>query len=1549
MKRYVKIIIILCLFSCMLIIPKQSILAFESAGKLDDFIALTQKNAFSTTDLSTFKKTYLGKTLSMGATDPSHKQGASCAGHGNSILQEAPIATRFIQCILDVETTFNEKTRKVEVNRTSFFTNNKGEIQPSLKEEDMNSAQRELLNKIAYVAFKGKEEKGSKETDIDTPYKKTLHDLLHKSLNNEQRNLGISKYLKTGKIDNETKADTTIITQANAYNNKIKNGDKFYSLKTAPKLSNKTVKLSGDAEAKEYTYIGPFKIVSGGGIKPSGIQCIGAKGGKRTVKGIVTTANGTNPKKVSTIQDKKQFWVVVVGKLTKMPTITLEKKLSYIANARVVILINTSPTHSVQHNAVFSGATEKTATLTLELTGAGVETGNGNINIEKKSSTTGEPMKDVQFTIQNSEGEYYTKAKIFSSTFTDDCIWITGANGRIEIADIESGIYTVTEIGVLNNGYGQDNYGYLSSGEEQTEEVEIGGTVTFIFENVKHTGKLVINKIDKGTGQPMSRIGFTLQMVSPGDKYQKYIHINDKGNITYESTPQTLLTTVDGKLVIDGIWEGAYKLTEVENPYFGYEVLPKIIEEQLIVQGHSQEVTIIVENERKYIKLSGYVWEDRNNLIGKKWEKDNLYTPNSNDKKLQNVEVILKKSDGTILDTQITNENGTYVFGDFASNQKPIEIADLHGAYIEFTYNGMCYQSVEVNANQDNGSKATDEPLRKEFNEAYSTITKGKAQNGNYNLVYDYQDHKAILTYGEKQKYVYGYEGQKYPISGISNQYTLKANTLDASPDKWLGQSTYTIEDVYKNGIQEISNINLGLTEREMPDIALVQDIQDVKIGLNGYMHTYQYAQRFSKLNQEIAKFVEENKDTDKIFNIGVNFGEKYGPEQYTATIYSSDIVYNNQEGNQGKLGVWINYEMRLMNQTASVKTVVNELYNYYDSDYEVDSVTDKNGKHLTYTIDEGYVQNNRKRMLIHPEEGISIEEQGEQKVKITYRVKNEAVSRMLNHDQILNSITEVVSYSSYDKDNHRYAGIDVDSEPNNAIIGKTETYEDDIDQAPSIILQSRNTRKIEGTVWEENAIEELLKKTGYDKERLGNGQYDEGQEGIIENVQVELLKIEENKMSWASLYQATGQVVTQAKTKTDGKGYYCFDGIIPGRYVIRFTYGNNSIVCEPNGNKKTIQEKDGVEYYKSTLYRTKNIGGEKQSFYQEEDPYWFKDSQESANRLSDARDDRRLVQQRINDSQEINYNTVIQESKIQEIQASTDPFVMEMDFNQNDTERISQFGQPLKFVFEHLDFGIIRRPKQNLSLKKEIAHVKVTLANQQTIIDGDPRKGGLKHLKYSPDGNVQIELDSEIMQGATLTLTYDIIVDNTQCEIDYHDINYYDFGTQNRNKWKVATIKNLFEYPSNEFNFEQKYNQNWAIVDVKQLDNNKLKPGLKKKLEIYQTILQTQQFAMMKPGEKKIEKVILSKLIANTEEDLSFDNDIEVNTYLHSKMDKTIPGNYDPADSHTKEKDNDHKNLVLTVPTGENREYLPYIILAIVSCIILVVGIISIKRKVLQ
>ena len=103
------------------------------------------------------------------------------------------------------------------------------------------------------------------------------------------------------------------------------------------------------------------------------------------------------------------------------------------------------------------------------------------------------------------------------------------------------------------------------------------------------------------------------------------------------------------------------------------------------------------------------------------------------------------------------------------------------------------------------------------------------------------------------------------------------------------------------------------------------------------------------------------------------------------------------------------------------------------------------------------------------------------------------------------------------------------------------------------------------------------------------------------------------------------------------------------------------------------------------------------------------------------------------------------------------------------------------------MDFGIIRRPIQRLDLNKEISYIKVTLANGQVVIEGDPRNEEIEHLKYLPDvdddgdgcGDVHIELDSELMQGATLTITYEIIADTTDSEVDYRTEDYYIYGIQ--------------------------------------------------------------------------------------------------------------------------------------------------------------------------
>lgn len=1137
-----------------------------------------------------------------------------------------------------------------------------------------------------------------------------------------------------------------------------------------------------------------------------------------------------------------------------------------------------------------------------------------------------------------------------------------------------------------DGGQNMATYGGRLDSSTSTDVIELPKVP---FTNIK------LSKIDQDSKQPLKNVGFMVYNETLGKWVQDGVpakYVDSKKEAT------TYRTDDKGEVTIRNLSKkGNYKIYEVVNPNFGYmetSVENPCQEITVEVKAIGQSIPKTIANKRQYVKLSGYAWEDI--ASGKQAQLNQVYSESDKDQRLRNITVTLKKANGEIIDTRVTNtitntrnekEKGAYLFGDYQrdSRAKRIKIEDLKGAYIEFEYNGMCYQSVEVRPNAQNGNKATDKAERPRFNNEYATITKGKAQNGNHTLNYDYNSHKATLKYGGN--YLYGYHKdiyqddnaiQKYPIRGIDKQYLLKANTLTAAPNYLLGQAQYSINDIYTKGIEEVENINLGLREREMPDISLVQDIEKTTISLNGYHHTYEYAKRFEQLNQQIEQFNKEHPNDGEIFNIGVNFGTKYGPNSYTTTMYSSDIVYK-AEDEKGNLNVSIQYKIALRNEASSVKTVVNQLYNYFDQDYDASriKVEDENRKELKYTLDNSYQEGGRRRILIQPEGGIKINNNATRYIYITYPLKDEAIIKILNQDKTLDSITEVVSYSSYDDSNFksRYAGIDRDSEPNNSTIGNKNTYEDDIDQAPSLILKSNATRIIQGSVWHENVIDSLLKDNviGFNRQRIGNGQYEAGIEKVIKDVQVDLLKVNEDKsLTPTRLYQTVGKNKTRTIVETSEKrmqtnelGEYSFVGVIPGKYVIRFTYKNNSIICNTDGSPfKTLEEAEGgVEYYKSTLHRTKrnNDGSLNTSAYDnnKNNLYWYTSETKGADRLSDAKDNEALVTKRTS-VKEINYSKAEETSKITEISSDTSQFEIRLDCNADDLKNVSKYGQALKYVFDNIDFGIVRRPKQDLILKKEVSYVEVVLANGQVIIKGDPRKDKLENLKFLPNGDIHIELDNEIMQGATLKLTYEITVDNRKCEIDYNDKNYYYFGkVQKDNKgtpinWKIATITDLFDYPSNGLNFDQQNNAVdkygkpiWNYLKLSELGSGRLEEGLAEKLANTNVILHTTAFKDMRPGEIQKEHMVLTRLLANVDDEFSFDNDLEVNTYEGRKIDHTTPGNYDPTDSSTSENDDDHKNVVITGPTGENQEYLPYIIVGITSFVILAVGIILIKRKV--
>ena len=1009
----------------------------------------------------------------------------------------------------------------------------------------------------------------------------------------------------------------------------------------------------------------------------------------------------------------------------------------------------------------------------------------------------------------------------------------------------------------------------------------------------------------------------------------------------------------------------------------------------------ASENTLTVNNERKWVKLSGNVWEDM--ISGKTSERDSLYDATGDDeanpdKLVANVTVRLKDRDENTIQEVSTDSNGHYVM-------ENVLIDELSNYYIEFSYNGMSYTSVPiVDILLGNGTKAIENSgTRTTFNNNYSTITHqgvtdpiGQANNQNgdktYNLNYDEGEYNSTLNYGpnSKDRDAYGYDGQNFPVNPnkIDGQYVITATTRDAFTSVANDDNGYSgylsdiksADQIRKENITEITDINLGLREREQPDVALVQDIDNAKITLNGYEHTYYYNQRFA--NQEVPEG----------FDVGVKFGNEYGSANYTQTIYSSDVVYNEQYGGEnGVLGVYVTYKVALRNEATNLYTRVNEVTNYFDNRYSTNNitVTDEDGNALNYEVDSNYNNNGFRKMTIQANQNLVHQKQ--RLIYITYKLENDAVNAVLNGDLTLDSVSEISSYSTYSDENFtiHYAGVDKDSRPGSARPENRNnpnddtnkaTYEDDTDKAPSFVLQLSESegRAIRGTVWEDNAIEELLNKTGYDKERKGDGIYVNG-ENVVEQVKVEMLACDGsgNPTEIASLYKKdqvrAGNVVKEpeaATTNTDQSGNYEFSGIIPGKYVIRYTYGNSSVIVKPDGSKQNVE----VEKYKSTIYRSGNKGQAEAM-----NDYWYRaETGEGTTRMSDAIDTTGIrkdgstiddiIQYRTREEQTYNYGTIQEENNtsLESIEANTRLFDIRMDYDVN-LDNISQYGEQLKFVFDNIDLGIIRRPIQNIDVRKEIAYVQVKLANGQVVIEGDPREGTINHLRFLPDGNIHVELDSELLQGATLTIRYEIVVDNTNAEIDYNDRDYYIYGTpQNSSNWKLANISKLFDYLSNGLVYDENNTDNtnnWTqitkLTKEELVDSGILSEDAFDVVKGYNQILQTTAFSDMQPNEVRRVPLVVSRVLSNNGDDITFDNDIEVNELTNRRMehdgDYTTPGDYVPSETgRVPGGDDDYVYLTVTGPTGEDKNYIPYIILGISSFIILGAGIIFIKKKVL-
>ena len=1024
--------------------------------------------------------------------------------------------------------------------------------------------------------------------------------------------------------------------------------------------------------------------------------------------------------------------------------------------------------------------------------------------------------------------------------------------------------------------------------------------------NIDLLGNIKVIKVNQDNKEvKLPGVGFKIQNKQSG----LYVHEAADGTITYvnEDKATEFITDANGEILIENLIVGTYVAYETQNPNYGYEFISEGIEGTVVVDKTEDWE---IGNKQIYVKLSGYVWIDKQS--GKQSVRNSLYREDLNDDRDELLEGVIVRLIDRRTGEIVKNDNGEefYVLtkqidlGDSIIRYYQfvdVRIEDLENYYIEFEYDGLTYSNVTPHIDKDNGSKSAENPQERDtFNKTFSTIegaseTTGVAldENGKvaHELTYnkDAEQHKSTLI------------NEGLPVG----QYPITANT---------DETDYMIRDQFEYGMEEIPYINLGLYEREQPDLALIKDMQNVRLSINGYQHIYEYAQRFANLEAQEA----DGDYSDTGFNVGVKFASEYIDNSYTRAIYKADYEYVNEEDSSRELKVYVTYRIGIMNEASSLITQVNNLVDYYDSRYTIVAVgtgIDEEGI-ITGNIEYNQETYNDEysKAIIYTNSRIESGKTNE--FYVQFELSREAVLEILNDGETLDNVAEINSYSTFDGNGSVYAGVDVDSNPGNAIPGDISTYEDDTDSSPSLKLEVADAREMTGKVFLDSTSGELL--TG--QIRQGSGQYEEGEKGIP-GVGI-------------TLTENTGTGLVYTATTDDNGDFYISD-FIPGDYTLTYTWGDETYT---------------VQNYKGTVYDKQRYDANMAN------KEWYKTDVET--RWTDAVDD---------------YNTRLAiDAELKEITNATETTINKMDSTtptmgigvEYDTTYTASSGDRYVYRIENVDFGIVERARQDISLNKRVSTMKLTLANGQPLVDLqitedgklEGQTGNVIYLPPSPNstprnGMVRLELDSELIQGSRLEVGYEIKATNDS-ELEYMSENYYKYGMIEGDVVTITPSK-IIDYLDSDWDFNAENNPDWEAI---QKDDSRiiLAEEVINSTSIDTTkMLYTESLAtyVLKPTESATVMLNVSKLLTSSE-DIELENETEIN-----KVNKTggpditsTPGNYVPGTGPAVERDDDMAEVVIITPnTGENLNYIIPTVVIVTAFVIIGVGIIFIKKKVLN
>ena len=1089
---------------------------------------------------------------------------------------------------------------------------------------------------------------------------------------------------------------------------------------------------------------------------------------------------------------------------------------------------------------------------------------------------------------------------------------------------------------------------------------------------------------------------------------------------------------------------------------------------QVEVGSYVTSMDVRLNNIITKLKLSGNVWED--GLNGKDNARNDLYKDNDyddHDKLLQGIKVRLYKDNELVGETW-TDSNGHYSFGgrnaDLSYTKDTLTVADLDKYHVEFEYNGMKYTNVNLHIDVANGSKAIEgNNNRQNYNNKFTTIASNTIKDNNGNstgkALNEANSETGTLYYRTNQKYqssiIYGdksiYEGTS--VSGKTGDfeaygYDIYHITADTKVDE--ASYRYKLEDLFDRDVnnqvykdKEIKNVNLGLYAREQVDVAIDSDVARFILNVNGYNHIYKYGTLISDNDMNV--------DANNVEQVDAKLKALKG-KYYERQLHESSISYSATPEGTPNLYADITYKIYLQNKSNSLTAKIKELTLDYDNELNLISYGYENSGTTQEVSEQEIVANtvyggteNLKEAVISLEklEDKKISAGKKEVLEVTFRVYADTIARILNNPVGIkfDMMAEVSKYSTYTQQMTAYASIDKNSASRNEKVQidtdntfVTDTFENDTTIAPTFKLSKGTQTELSGIVYEDSPKESTpIKISGNNiYERVGDGIYNN--ENVMANVLVELLSVPMENGQYDSDTARTGENGQQAydvaklyqenkttqgesskvlaRTYTNEKGEYKFEGLTAGNYVIKYTYGKNMKDVDENGQEKgtirsatAIYTSDGktklkeieAREYKSTVITSGEISNAMNitdgKAHLNGDYSWFLKSPET--RYSDAVDD---VEYRANLEKEakINYE-ILKGTKTyvyENMEAYTPYFklgVEEFNDQQSGATLETQEDGTLNYVFtiDNVDFGLIERPIVDLQVDKVITGLKVSLGNGQVLINGDPSKESLPYVRTGLDDFVPIEMDTELLQNATIEEEYTIkITNNSELDYSIYPIwgtdntqkvalrrNYYYYGTQeglSTDEAVTARIDVLGDYIGSELTADESTMPEWnkrAIEELTSYNGTNLftteNDGKKEKTlrDGKYTIYTTNTFynpneELVTIGKTKSISYKVSRLLAVNTDTMKYTNDIEILQYsgysqnknrtenTYNRVKDTTPGNLVPGGA--KEDDEDSVRTTITPPTGTIISKWLYVLTATAGLILIGATVIFIRKRIL-